>query len=147
MVPVSTSKAAEELRPLPPGTLEVSHASSPAFSKGQPSSAIRAATPRTRAAEVFSSSGKGSRRPRSTVRRGYPSDWIRITPLWLGAAAAKISRSTLAASTRPRWWSVWLPPSSVRPGALNRAAAGAPKVRRKPSSALEQRLRAVSTSP
>ena len=27
-----------------------------------------------------------------------------------------VSRFTLPARPRPRWWSVWLPPSSVRPG-------------------------------
>ena len=31
--------------------------------------------------------------------------------------AAMVSRFTAAASTRPHWWSVWLPPISVRPGA------------------------------
>ena len=40
----------------------------------------------------------------------------------LGATAAITSRLTLPARTRPRWWSVWLPPISVRPGAENSAA-------------------------
>lgn len=36
-----------------------------------------------------------------------------------------MSRLTEAASTWPRWWSVWLPPISVRPAAVN-SAAGCP---------------------
>ena len=34
----------------------------------------------------------------------------------LGTTQAMVSRFTLPARPRPRWWSMWLPPSSVRPG-------------------------------
>ena len=77
------------------------YTSTPAPAKEHPSSASRAATPRISAAEVLRSSGRGSRSLRSTTIRGYPWDCTRIMPLWLGAAAARMSRSTAAANTRP----------------------------------------------
>ena len=47
----------------------------------------------------------GSSVERSTSTRGQPSDWKRMTWVPLGAAQARKSRLTAAASTRPCWWS------------------------------------------
>ena len=44
----------------------------------------------------------------------------------VGAAAAMMSMSTAAARTRPCWWSVWLPETSVRPGTENSAVSRSP---------------------
>ena len=87
-----------------------------------------AAMPRTSAAVVFRSSGRGVQSPSATSTGAKPWEKTRITPSWLGVTAARISRSTAAASTQPCWWSVWLPPSSTRPGAEKYCSISVPPV-------------------
>ena len=77
-----------------------------------------AATPRMREAAVFFSLSRTDTSERSMVSIGKPADWMRMTLSSFLPATAITSRLTPAASTRPCWWSVWLPPTSVRPGAL-----------------------------
>ena len=138
MLPTRISKAALELRPLPLKTLEVVQALKP--SRGQPWRLNQAAMPRMMAAEVLYSWGRTSRSPRSTTSMGKPSLWMRMNPSPLGATAAITSRSMLPARTRPCWWSVWLPPISVRPGAEKTAARSqGPKVSSSPRRTLRYR--------
>ena len=133
MTPISTSNAAEDETPLPLGTLEEMYTSRPESLAPRWRKASH--SPRSRAMVVFSSSLRAARFERSMTHRSYPSLWTRSWFRLLGAAAAIISMLTLPASTRPCWWSVWLPPISVRPGALySPASVWEPKVVSSPSS-------------
>ena len=82
---------------------------------------MRDATPRTSARERLRSSSctAVSRASISTALCPFESTRIAVPPL--GATQPSVSMSTLPAMAQPFWWSVWLPPSSVRPGALNTA--------------------------
>ena len=116
MAQISTSKAAEDESPLPESTLEVAVPSKPRTM--QPISCMRAAMPRMMEAGVPCSSFTGERLFKSTRMGAKPSLCRVICKSSRGDTAATVSRLTAAASTRPLLWSVWLPHSSVRPGAL-----------------------------
>ena len=81
-----------------------------------PSSVSRAATPRTKAGEEPVSAPWRESWSSFTSARRWWRDLMRMVRLSLGTTQAMVSRFTLPARPRPRWWSVWLPPSSVRPG-------------------------------
>ena len=63
-------------------------------------------------------------------------DWTRIVFVPFGRTAATVSRFTAPARTCPRWWSVWFPLTSVRPGAEKYRSAAPPKAAEKPASNL-----------
>ena len=91
--------------------------------------------PRMMAAEVLRSLSRTSRLSSSTTTGGYPSLCTRMTFSPLRLTAAMASRLILAARTLPCWWSVWLPPISVRPGAEKTAAfSQGPKLSSSPAS-------------
>ena len=112
--PMSTSKAAEEESPLPAGISEEISASKPP--KTLPLSMKEPQTPRISAMGLPDSSGRGSKSPSSSSKEPKPSEFMRIRSVSVRLAAAVIPRLTPAPRTQPPWWSVWFPPSSVRPG-------------------------------
>ena len=114
ILPMSTSKAAEEESPLPAGISDSTSASKPP--NIFPLSIKLLHTPRISAAGVPASSGRGSVSPMSTENSPKSLERIFTVSVPLGAASAVMPRETPAASTQPPWWSVWLPPSSVLPG-------------------------------
>ena len=111
---ISTSYAAEEDSPLPVATLLVTAASKPPILK--PFSFIPAATPRTSAALVPFSSSRGAVSDRSISRGWNPREYTRAFMSFAGLTAARQSRLTAAARTRPLLWSVWFPAISILPG-------------------------------
>ena len=125
ILPMSTSNAAEDESPLPAGISDSTSASKPPNTF--PLSMNAPHTPRTNAAEVPASSGRGSVSPMSTENSPKPLERIFTVSVPLGAASAVMPRETPAASTQPPWWSVWLPPSSVLPGTkISVLSIGAP---------------------
>ena len=65
---------------------------------------------------------------------GKPSEYSTTRLSVRGATAATVSRFTAAASTMPFWWSVWLPTTSVRPGAETNSSGSRPNCARKVSA-------------
>ena len=63
-----------------------------------------------------------------------PSEYSFTIVSSLGAMAATVSRFTAAANTIPFWWSVWLPTTSVRPGAETNITGSRPNCARKASA-------------
>ena len=121
MVLTRMLNAALEERPEPFGTSDAVTASKPPMLR--PVCVKRSAMPRTSASLAFSSVASGDRWSSDTHSGVYPCEWIRTMLSILGATTARVSIVTVAASTRPSWWSVWLPPISLRPGAENKTAS------------------------
>ena len=99
IVPISTSKAAEDESPLPIGISDEANMSSPLIFT--PPSENPAAIPRIRAAVVPFSSSWMARSSVLTMHCGHCSEENLIIPLSLGAATAIISIFTAAARTHP----------------------------------------------
>ena len=122
MVPIMSSKAAEDESPEPPSTSEVVTASNPPARN--PLSRKPRTIPAIRAAEVpnFEESGPVYSEM-STVSSGKPLLLTLIRLPREGAATAMMSMLTAAARIFPWLWSVWLPESSLRPGTEKRATS------------------------
>ena len=115
-VPISVSNVADEDSPEPESTSLVIYAQNPPIL--YPCCFKPASTPRINPLVVPSSRVFLSSSSSRISHNLYPSDCIRTNGSSTLPATAMASRLTDAASTLPCWWSVWLPPTSLLPGAL-----------------------------
>ena len=116
IVPITASNAADEDRPAPTNTSLVMYALNPPTL--YPRFLNSLTTPLISATVVPLSSSISSVFAVSIVIRSYPSDTKEIIPSSVFCVIEMASKLIDGRRTCPCWWSVWLPPTSVLPGAL-----------------------------